>query len=262
MEPITFKPSSRYLFKSSARYLFKTSSRYLFKPYSRYFFKPISRYLFNLSSRSLFKPSCYAPFKPSSRPSRAFLSVLFYLAFILPAAISLPGCSGASGSSSGAEKPASAGATSPQAAASSGNDASFSYTMDGMNFSGKGTDQFANCAYRSNDGGVNYVLMDITVGQKGIPTQIHIFGADHGVSTFPSSGAAKCSVDMRYSDKDGNQTHSYAPVSLTVTILSNSASRISGTFSGTFDVTGENRTVPLTDGKFDIPYSSYSSKQK
>ena len=52
----------------------------------------------------------------------------------------------------------------------------------------------------------------------------------------------------------------YQSKELMVTITSSGTSRVTGTFSGTLTEPKTDRVVPVTDGKFDIPYSSYGKK--
>lgn len=47
---------------------------------------------------------------------------------------------------------------------------------------------------------------------------------------------------------------------MTVTITSSGTSRFTGTFSGALIEPKTDREVPVTDGKFDIPFSSLSEK--
>ncbi len=56
-----------------------------------------------------------------------------------------------------------------------------------------------------------------------------------------------------------NTRDNYECKEMTVTINS-SGTRVTGTFSGALIEPKTDRDVPVTDGKFDIPYSSYSKK--
>jgi hypothetical protein len=131
--------------------------------------------------------------------------------------------------------------------ATSTGDASFSCKIDGKDFSGKGTDEFGNAAYATVPGIINFVLMPIVAGQNGVPAQLAFHVADNP------------DYSVRYSESNSID-NDYQCKEITVTITSSGTSRVTGTFSGTLIAPKTDRDVPVTDGKFDIPYSSYSKK--
>lgn len=135
-------------------------------------------------------------------------------------------------------------------------DASFSCMLDGKEFSGKGTDQNINAGFHltgDDKGQIFFRLSDMNnVGDK-LMFQVP---AKEGSTTF--------SVSPTYS-YEGYTTSDFAnyiddPV--TVTINSISSSRVTGTFSGKYTLqkgSGNNnskQTIEVTDGKFDIPFST------
>ncbi len=63
-------------------------------------------------------------------------------------------------------------------------EASFSCKIDGKDFSGQGTDQMGNAAFVTSPGIINFVLVPIVAGQKGIPAQLSFHVADKGTTTI------------------------------------------------------------------------------
>ena len=140
---------------------------------------------------------------------------------------------------------------------SSKGDASFSCKIDGKDFSGTGTDQMSNAAMVTKPGIINFILSPIVAGQTGVPAQFAFYVADKGTTTI--HGTDNPNYSAHYSPAN-TIDNNYQCKELTVTITSSGSSRVTGTFSGTLTEPGTDRTVPVTDGKFDIPYSSYSKK--
>lgn len=143
-----------------------------------------------------------------------------------------------------------------------GNDASFSCILDGRTISGKGTDQNINAAFRltgDDKGKVFFRLSDMNnTGEK--------FNFEVPAST--GSVTVSVSPTFSYSGYSDNDLASYLDNPLTITINSVSATRISGTFSGTYTLqegTGNansKQTIKVTDGKFDIPFSTSADWKK
>jgi hypothetical protein len=134
-------------------------------------------------------------------------------------------------------------------------DASFSCKIDGKDFSGKGNDSYSNVAIISSPGLINFVLVPMEKVQ-GIPPQFNFFVADHGITTIRESGNGDYSA--KYSP--GGMDNDYRCKQMTVAITSSNESRVKGTFSGILIDPKSNKEIPVTEGKFDIPYSPYSKK--
>ena len=141
--------------------------------------------------------------------------------------------------------------------ANSKGDAGFSCKIDGKDFSGKGTDQIGNAAYTTATGIISFVLMPIVAGQKGVPAQLAFKVANKGITSI--HGTDNPAYSVRYTPTN-TLDNDYQCKEITVTITSSGTSRVTGTFSGTLIEWKTERDVPVTDGKFDIPYSSYSKK--
>ncbi len=146
--------------------------------------------------------------------------------------------------------------SSKQASSPSNGDASFSCKLDGKEFSGKGTDQNINAAFHltgDDKGQIFFRLSDMNdIGEQ---LTFEVPGKE-GSTTF--------NVTPTYS-YDGYNTSDFATYiddPLTVTINSISSSRVSGTFSGKYTLqkgsgnSKSKQTIEVTDGKFDIPFST------
>ena len=140
-------------------------------------------------------------------------------------------------------------------------DASFSYVIEGHAISGSGVGNGANVAARKAGGLVRFILMSLDTTQKA-PPQFLFQVADHGTTTITQDDMERYRSDggTDYADfsippLDPNnpipQYHFGTSVAVTITAMS--ASRITGTFSGTMVNRSTRKTVPLTDGKFDLP---------
>jgi hypothetical protein len=141
--------------------------------------------------------------------------------------------------------------------ANSKGDASFSCKIDGKDFSGKGTDQIGNAAYTTAPGIISFVLMPMVAGQTGVPAQLTFKVANKGITSI--HGTDNPAYTIRYTPAN-TLDNDYQCKEITVTIISSGTSRVTGTFSGTLIEWKTKRDVLVTDGKFDIPYSSYSKK--
>lgn len=145
------------------------------------------------------------------------------------------------------------------ATASTSGDASFYCKIDGKDFSGNGSDNYVNAAFKTNPGIINFTLAKMDKTQKGIPEQFHFTVADHGTTTMHNSNSTdNGNYSASYSPRDYNDAFGFRD--LTLTITSSDASGIKGTFSGTLINPQGDKAIPVTDGKFDLPWSSYSKK--
>lgn len=135
-------------------------------------------------------------------------------------------------------------------------DANFSCVLDGKKISGKGTDQNINAAFHltgDDKGQLFFRLSDMNnIGDK-LQFQVP---AKTGTTTF--------SVSPKYS-YEGYTTSDftiYLDDPLTVAVTSITATRLSGTFSGKYTLSkgsgnsNSKQTIEVTDGKFDIPFST------
>ncbi len=151
---------------------------------------------------------------------------------------------------------------SAQASSQSDGDASFSCILDGKEVSGKGTDQNINAAFHltgDDKGQIFFRLSDMNdIGNK-LMFQVP---AKEGSTTFNvtptnSTGGYMTSDFATYIDDP-----------ITVTINSISSSRVSGTFSGKYTLqkgsgnSSSKQTIEVTDGKFDIPFSTSADWKK
>ncbi|HEY5367628.1 MAG TPA: hypothetical protein VIJ75_01445 [Hanamia sp.] len=138
-------------------------------------------------------------------------------------------------------------------------DASFSCKIDGKEFSGKGTDQIVNAAYVTSPGVIHFALSPSFSGDPS--TDMHAGGFGFAVpdkGTTVIRGVENPDYYIGY-NLPNEPTNTYHCKEMTVTINS-SGTRVTGTFSGTLIEPKTDRDVPVTDGKFDIPYSSYFKK--
>lgn len=135
-------------------------------------------------------------------------------------------------------------------------DASFSCKLDGKEFSGKGTDQNINSAFHltgSNKGQIFFRLSDMNNTDDKLMFQV---SAKEGSTTF------KVSPTYSYGGYITSDFATYLDDPVIVTINSISSSRVSGTFSGKYTLqkgTGNSnskQTIEVTDGKFNIPFST------
>jgi hypothetical protein len=166
----------------------------------------------------------------------------------------LAGCSNSQASS----QPSSS--ASPSSASSTG--ASFSAIVDGTKFSSNtGTDNL-NAAFvvNDNDGQKKLFFM---LADPDNPVQKLNFDLPN------KEGSTTISILPKYSF-EGYVTSNwtvYVDDGLTVNITSLSATRVSGTFSGNYRLENVNtpnakQTLQVTDGKFDIPFSTSAQWKK
>jgi hypothetical protein len=145
---------------------------------------------------------------------------------------------------------------------SSDDDASFSCVLDGKKVSGKGTDQNINAAFRltgDDKGKIFFRLSDMNnVGEKlnfSVPEKI-------GTTTFSVTPTNSFTGYMT------SDFVNYLDDPITVTINSISSARVAGTFSGKYTLSkgsgngNTKQTIEVTDGKFDIPFSTSADWKK
>lgn len=142
---------------------------------------------------------------------------------------------------------------------SSGGDASFSCKIDGKDYSGKGTDQIVNAATVHAPGIIYFSLSSNFSGDLSADLRAGGFGfevPDKGTTVIRGVEDPRYSVGYNLANDPKN---TYRCKEITVTINS-SDTRVTGTFSGTLIEPKTDKEVAVTDGKFDIPYSSLSKK--
>jgi hypothetical protein len=154
-------------------------------------------------------------------------------------------------------------------AAASG-DASFSVTIDGQAVAGKGTDQLQlrNTAfiYPSQGNNDKYILFDLQTDKNGDDDYGFRFYSPDKEGQFTVENAKKngyrCSVRLDFNLRSKDNFAIYSGDSVTVNINTITSTRISGTFAGEFKLSDLSRSKPyknqviITDGKFDIPFST------
>ncbi|HEY5367630.1 MAG TPA: hypothetical protein VIJ75_01455 [Hanamia sp.] len=189
---------------------------------------------------------------------------LFFV--IIFSACLLLACSGNNSSSTGkesvADNTASSGTTSP-------GDASFSATIDGTAISGNEIDemQLTNTAfiYPATNENPQRLLFFLNSNKKGEDFYSFRFSLPdkEGTYTFTHYTAEDCHCDMRLDNnlRSADNFSSYhEDDSVTVVIDKITSTRISGTFAGRLsDGSGSKShksNVVVTDGKFDIPFST------
>lgn len=168
-------------------------------------------------------------------------------------------CSGNSSTTAGKASASSSGNSS----ANSRGDASFSYKIDGKAYPGKGTDNIVNCVLKKQNNIIHFILMTIDPAEKW-PPQFSFAVADKGTTTIRqddmdklSSGSdVKYFANISFPPQDNSTPHYEFNPPLTVNITSVIASKVSGTFSGTLIDPDTKKVVQLTDGVFDLPYST------
>lgn len=141
-------------------------------------------------------------------------------------------------------------------------DASFSCMLDGKSFPGTGTDQNINAAFHltgDDKGQIFFRLSDMNnIGDK-LMFQVP---AKEGSTTF------SVSPTYSYEGYTTSDFTSYLDDPVTVTITSITATRVSGTFSGKYILSegsgnsNSKQTIEVTDGKFDIPFSTSTDWKK
>ncbi len=144
-------------------------------------------------------------------------------------------------------------------------DASFSYKIDGKVFSGNGTDKNFNCAFNHPGNVVHFILTDMDPNLTKAPPQFSFSVADNGTTVvrkddmerFSSGNNVKYFANFSIPGGGTGEIPRYefnTASTVTVTITSNTPSRLAGTFSGQLLNPDTQKDVQLTDGSFDIPF--------
>lgn len=182
------------------------------------------------------------------------------ITLIFSSAILFVACSGNSAANS--SKDSTSVNTSTSNTSASDGDASFSCMLNGKKFSVSGTDQNANAAFHlagTNKGQIFFRFSDLNNPEEKLNFQVP---GKEGATTFNVTPTYSY---IGYITKDNIN---YLDNPLTVTITSLTATRISGTFSGTYTLSkgsadsNAKQTIEVTDGKFDIPFSTSADWKK
>ncbi len=161
--------------------------------------------------------------------------------------------------SNGSNAPRHQDSSSTTANSSVSNSAGFYCKIDGKEFSATGSDDYSNVAFKSAPGVINFILVKMDKNQKGIPAQFQFFVADHGTTTMHHSNSTdNGSFSAKYSPDNDPDAFGFSEV--TVAITSSGASGIKGTFSGILDDYHNHKTIQVTDGSFNLPWSKFSPK--
>ncbi len=140
--------------------------------------------------------------------------------------------------------------------------ASFSCMLDGKEFSGSGTDENINAAFHlkgDDKGQIFFRLSDLNEPGEKLMFEAPGKKGSTTLSATPTFGY------IGYITKD---YINYLDNPLTVTITSINASRVSGTFSGKYTLSegssdsNAKKTIIVTEGKFDIPFSTSADWKK
>ena len=135
-------------------------------------------------------------------------------------------------------------------------DASFSCIIDGKKFSGKGTDQNINAAFHltgNNKGQIFFRLSDMNNNGDKLMFQVPDKEGSTTINVTPAHS---------YGGYVTGDFANYIDDPVMVTINSISSSGVSGTFSGKYTLqkgsgnSNSKQTIEVTDGKFDIPFST------
>jgi hypothetical protein len=172
------------------------------------------------------------------------------------AALPFVGCSGAAAGNTTAGKTVTDNTAAGNTA--DGN-ASFSAKIDGVDFSAnKGSDNL-NAAFRLKEGEKHlfFMLTDIDNPIQKLNFEIPAKVGATTITILPKySYTGYVNKDFAPYDDDG----------VTITINSLTSTRVSGTFSGTYKAEAgwpkAKPTVQVTDGKFDIPFSTSAQWKK
>jgi hypothetical protein len=160
--------------------------------------------------------------------------------------------------------------TAPASGTSTAGKGSFSATIDGQAYSGAGTDelQLKNSAFIYPAQGTNdkYILFDLLSDKKGEDFCGFRFYTPDKEGQWAVENAKKsgyrCSIRLDFNFRSTDNFAIYYGDSVNVTITSISSSEISVTFTGNFKLSDLSRSKPykdqvkVTDGKFDIPFST------
>ena len=181
-----------------------------------------------------------------------------FFALIISACL-LFSCNGTPDTATAKDSSSSATVPAPESTSSnSTGDASYSYTIDGKISSGKGNADNLS-AFKSGNGRVTFVLANMEPNQQGTPEQLSFFVADHGTTTMHNSNSTDNGIySAKYSPS--NYTDAFGFKEVKVIVTSSDATGIKGTFSGTLYDPQNKKEIPVTNGRFDLPWSPYSKK--
>lgn len=162
-------------------------------------------------------------------------------------------CNGNHDSATAKNPDASVEAPAANSTSNSSGDASYSYTIDGKNYSGTGTNEFVNAARTDKPGVMSVQLAPVTPGAL-MPGYGFYFEIENKPTVVVH--ADENSPNNIYFNTPEDELKVYHCKEITVNITSSAPSRFTGTFSGTLTEPGTNKDVAVTDGKFDLPVVS------
>jgi len=192
--------------------------------------------------------------------------IKIFAVVILPSFI-LAACSGNSAPKTGKDNATKNASTQTSSSPAGG---SFSATIDGKAISGGKVDdlQLTNTAFLYPDGNDKnkILLFDLASDKNGedfYSFRFYVYNKE-GEQTITSNigSERKSFVRLDFHLKSEDNFAIYNGDSLIVTINKITSSSVSGTFSGTFTLSNDSRSKPykspvmVTDGKFDIPFST------
>ena len=112
----------------------------------------------------------------------------------------------------------------------------------------------SNACFKTAPDIINIGLVSLDPKYKtGTPPQIQMYLLPSGTTTIKNNEGK---YNFHYTA--ANEIEPYAPGSFTVTITSYSQAHVIGTFSGTLK-NPAGKTITVTNGKFDVPVSPYST---
>jgi hypothetical protein len=156
-------------------------------------------------------------------------------------------------------------------AAPSALQATFSATLDGVAIAGNGVDdmQQQNAAYiiPTSDASGKNLLFYLWATKDGADTKpnyslrfyLPAVSGEHSAKRYDDH-SCNCGITLN-TDISTNTASRYEGNAITITITSMTATRLTGTFSGTFNLSPDTpnspkKTATVTDGKFDIPMAT------
>jgi hypothetical protein len=162
-------------------------------------------------------------------------------------------------------------ATDPSTVAASSLQASFSATLDGTPITGNGVDEMQqqNAAYiiPGPSGVGKSLLFYLWATKDGTDTKANYSmrfylpaqTGDHSAKRYDDH-SCNCGITLN-TDIATDSVTRYGGNAFTITITSMTATRVTGTFSGTFNLSPDTPNSPrttatVTDGKFDIPMAT------
>jgi hypothetical protein len=197
---------------------------------------------------------------------KATMKQLKLFSWILAAAF-LGSCSGSNPSENAPIKDSSVASINSQGSASTAK-ASFSCLIDGAQITGSGVDQLQlrNTAFVypdvNNGHRLLFTLYSIKTSEDTKPDFALAIRCPDSVAEYQKSGLQdhrnKCYLMLDLLSGDFSR---YYEDSIIINLISSTSSRISGTFSGSLALSqdtprGLKKRVVITEGKFDIPFST------